>query len=77
MPQLTYWWCTYVCSAGLAGDATAAYQLLCTNCRDTCWINKQPVVDAHGRRCHLMSQEGYPLVQGCGQKVSQVCRWKC
>ncbi|PNH09436.1 hypothetical protein TSOC_003928 [Tetrabaena socialis] len=41
---------------------------------DTCWVNKQPVVE-HGRRCHLLSQEGRPLLQGCDQKVSFVCRF--
>lgn len=48
---------------------------LCTKRKDTCWVNKPPVLE-HGRRCHLLSQEGHPLLQGCHQKVSYVCK-KC
>ncbi|PNH04073.1 Agglutinin receptor [Tetrabaena socialis] len=54
--------------------SAAAVRFLTWSRLDTCWVNKPPVLE-HGRRCHLLSQQGTPLLQGCDQKVSFVCRF--
>ncbi|PNH09556.1 hypothetical protein TSOC_003794 [Tetrabaena socialis] len=64
--------------APLTEDSKGAFQALVVDNNFTAWVDDVEWVDQgeEGRRCGVMTQEGYLVYQGCKQTVRFVCRTK-